>query len=65
MEVRQAIYTFAEHAKDLLELLRSSERNTVNRGDLDILEVQLYLLGKEVTKRKEAHASSGKELKDD
>jgi len=59
MEVRQAIYTFAEHAKNLLGLLRSSEANTVKRGDLDILEVQLYLLGKELTKRKEGNECDG------
>jgi hypothetical protein len=63
MEIRQAIYAFAEHAKDLLGLLRSSEGNTLNRSDLDILEVQLYLLGKEVTKRKEANQSGGKDLR--
>jgi hypothetical protein len=60
MEVREAIYTFAEHAKDLLGLLRSSEGNTIGRGDLDILEVQLYLLEKEVTKRKEGNQSSSR-----
>jgi hypothetical protein len=53
MEVRQAIYTFADQTKNLLELLHSSAGNTVSRNDLDILEVQLYLLGKEVAKRKE------------
>ena len=58
MEVREAIYAFAEQAKDLLGLLRSSEGTTVSQGDLDILEVQLYLLGKEVTKKKEGNQSS-------
>ncbi len=53
MEVRQAIYTFADQTKNLLELFHSSAGNTVSRNDLDILEVQLYLLGKEVAKRKE------------
>jgi hypothetical protein len=52
MKVRLAIYAFAEQAKDLLGLLRSSEGNTLTRSDLDVLEVQLYLLEKEVTKRK-------------
>jgi hypothetical protein len=60
MEVRQAIHAFAEHAKDLLGLLRSSEGKTLSRGDLDILEVQLYLLEKEVTKRKEGNQSSSR-----
>lgn len=58
MEVRRAIYAFAEHAKNLLGLLRSSQGKTLSRGDLDILEVHLYLLGKEVTKRKEGNQSS-------
>ena len=53
MEARQAIHAFAEHAKALLELLRSAEGNMLARGDLDTLEVQLYLLDKAVTKRKE------------
>ena len=58
MEVRQAIHAFAEHAKDLLGLLHSSAGKTVSQGDLDILEIQLYLLRKEVTKRKEGNQSS-------
>jgi len=58
MDVRQTIYTFAEHAKNLLGLLRSAEGKTLSRGDLDTLEVQLYLLEKEVMKRKEGNPSS-------
>ena len=60
MEVRQAIHAFAEHATDLLGLLRSSEGKTLSRGDLDTLEVQLYLLEKELTKRKEGNQSSSR-----
>ena len=58
MDVRQTIYTFAEHTKDLLVLLRSPQGKALSRGDLDTLEVQLYLLEKEVTKRKEGNPSS-------
>ena len=58
MEVRRAVHEFADHARNLLGLLRSPEGKTLSRGDLDILEVQLYLLGKEVTKKKEGNQSS-------
>jgi hypothetical protein len=58
MDVRQAIYAFADQAKDLLALLRSPQAKTLCRVDLDTLEAQLYLLGKEVTKRKEENPSS-------
>jgi len=60
MEPRQAIYAFAEQAKDLLMLLRSSAGKTLSQGDLDTLEVQLYLLDKEVTKRKEGNQPSSR-----
>jgi len=46
MDVRQAIYAFADQAKDLLALLRSPQAKALSRGDLDTLEVQLYLLEK-------------------
>jgi len=46
MDVRQAIYAFADQAKDLLVLLRSPQAKALSRGDLDTLEVQLYLLEK-------------------
>ena len=55
MRVQNAIHRFAEQARDLLALLRSSEGDTLNRDDLDALEIQLYLLDKEVTKRKEGN----------
>ena len=61
MEVRQAIHAFAEHSEHLLGLLRSSEENALSRADLDILEVQLYLLDKEVTKRKKGNQSSSRQ----
>jgi integrase len=35
LDVRQTIYTFAEHAKDLLVLLRSPQGKALSRGDLD------------------------------
>jgi len=46
MDVRQAIYAFTDQAKDLLVLLRSPQAKALSRGDLDTLEVQLYLLEK-------------------
>ena len=52
MSLRNAIRTFTEQARDLLALLHSSEGDTLGRNDLDALEIQLYLLDKEVTRRK-------------
>jgi len=58
VRVQNAIHRFAEQARHLLALLRSSEGDALNRADLDALEIQIYLLDKEVTKRREANQSS-------
>lgn len=47
MDVRQTT-----QAKDLLVLLRPPQAKALSRGDFDTLEVQLYLLEKEVTEEK-------------
>ena len=54
MDLRSAIRNFVEQAKELGLQLRSHEAATLSRVDLHILEVQLYLLEKEVQRRKEA-----------
>ena len=55
MDLRSAIRNFVEQAKELGLQLRSHEAATLSRIDLHILEVQLYLLEKEVQRRKEAN----------
>ena len=53
MDLRSAIHHFVEQGRDLIGRLRSPEADDLSRIDLHILEVQLYLLGKEVSRRKE------------
>jgi hypothetical protein len=52
MDLRLAVHEFVNHGRGLLERLRSSEGDTLTKAELHVLEVQLYLLDKEVTKRK-------------
>jgi hypothetical protein len=52
MDLRSAIHQFVEQGRLLIARLRSAEADHLSRVDLHILEVQLYLLGKEVTRRK-------------
>ena len=52
MDLRLAVHEFVNQGKELLERLRSCEGDTLARAELHVLEVQLYLLDKEVTKRK-------------
>ena len=53
MDLRSAIHHFVEQGRDIIARLRSSEGDHLSRVDVHILEVQLYLLGKEVSRRKE------------
>ena len=55
MDLRAAIRNFVEQAKQLGLQLRSHEAATLSKVDLHILEVQLYLLEKEVQRRKETN----------
>ena len=51
MDLRSAIHHFVEQGREVIARLRSSEGDQVSRVDLHILEVQVYLLGKEVSRR--------------
>jgi hypothetical protein len=53
MDVRDAVINFVEQAKDIHERLRSGEAAALTRADLHILEVQLYLLQKELSRAKD------------
>ena len=63
MDLRSAIHHFVEQGRELITRLRSAEGDQVTRVDLHILEVQLYLLGKEVSRRKEVAGISSPERK--
>jgi hypothetical protein len=52
MDLRQAVKKFVSETKNVMEWLRV-EGETLSRVDLHILEVQLYLLQKEVAKWKD------------
>ena len=52
MDLREAVKKFVYDTKNIMEWLRD-EGETVTRADLHILEVQLYLLQKEVEKWKD------------
>ena len=53
MDLRSTIHHFVEQGREVIARLRSSEGDQLSRVDLHILEVQLYLLGKEVSRKKE------------
>ena len=55
MDLRDYVRSFVDQGKVLIERLRSGEGDTLTRVDLHILEVQLYLIEKELQKRKEAN----------
>lgn len=56
MDLRSSIRDFILRAKELqLQLRRSDEAATLTRSDLHMLEVQMYLLDKEVQKMKEVN----------
>ena len=62
MDLRSSIRDFVLRAKELgLQLRRSDEAATLSRSDLNIIEVQLYLLDKEVQKRKAANRLESEE----
>jgi len=61
MDVRRALRNFVEQGRDLYQQLRSSEGDTVSPVDLQLLEVQLYLLDKEVARRKSVNSVSNEE----
>jgi hypothetical protein len=61
MDVRRALRNFVEQGRDLYQQLRSSEGDTVSPVDLQLLEVQLYLLDKEVARRKAVNSVSNEE----
>jgi hypothetical protein len=52
MDLRSAIHHFVEQGRELMGRLRSPEGAQLSRVDLHILEVQLYLLAKEVSRSK-------------
>ena len=52
MDLRDAVQNFVSDTKNLMERLRV-EGETLSRVDLHILEVQMYLLQKEVEKWKD------------
>jgi hypothetical protein len=55
MDLRGALQNLVEQAREIMGRLRTCEAEMLSRADLHILEVQLYLLEKEVTKRKDAN----------
>lgn len=58
-----AVRAFIEQGRELYQRLRSSEGDAVGPVDLHILEVQMYLLDKEVARRKAIrHARSDPNL---
>ena len=61
MDVRRALRNFVEQGRDLYQRLHSSEGDAVSPDDLHLLEVQLYLLDKEVARRKAVNSVSNEE----
>ena len=61
MDVRQVLRNFVEQGRDLYQRLHSSEGDAVNPDDLHLLEVQLYLLDKEVARRKAVNSDSNEQ----
>jgi len=53
MELRDAVHSFVDQAREIMERLRAGEGETLSGADLHILEVQLYLLGREVIRMKD------------
>ena len=63
MDLRRTVHEFVELGRAVAARLRSSEGDQLSRVDLHVLEVQLYLLGKEVSRRKEVHRPSSLDRK--
>lgn len=57
MDLREAVKNFVSETKNIMQWLRV-EGETLSRVDLHILEVQLYLLQKEIEKWKAPKADS-------
>ena len=53
MELRDAVLNFVDEAREIMERLRTGEGEVLSGSDLHILEVQLYLLGREVIRMKD------------
>jgi hypothetical protein len=53
MELRDAVLNFVDEAREIMERLRTGEGAALSGSDLHILEVQLYLLGREVIRMKD------------
>jgi hypothetical protein len=53
MELRDAVHDFVDQAREIMERLRKGEGEVLNGSDLHTLEVQLYLLGREVIRMKD------------
>ena len=51
MELRDAVHNLVDQAREVMERLRTGE--ALSGPDLHILEVQLYLLGREVIRMKD------------
>ena len=52
MDLRVAVQSLVNQARDVMERLRRAEVETLHRSDLHILEVQIYLLDKEIESAK-------------
>jgi len=61
MDVRRALRNFVEQGRDFYQRLHSSEGDALSPDDLHLLEVQLYLLDKEVARRKSVNSVSNEE----
>jgi len=53
MELRDVVHNFVDQAREIMERLRTVEGEALSGPDLHILEVQLYLLGREVIRMKD------------
>jgi hypothetical protein len=52
MDLRDAVRNLIEQSRDVMKRLDTTEEETVSRADLHILEVQIYLLDKQIEKVK-------------
>ena len=52
MDLRAAVHDLAEEVQHVLGRLRTAEADTVSRADLHVLEVQIYLLDKQLKRLK-------------
>ena len=52
MDLRVAVQNLVQQARDVTERLRTTEVETLHHSDLHVLEVQIYLLDKEIERVK-------------